>query len=385
MSFSNGDWPRTDLANSINTAKMGKRSFLSALTGLGFSSSTLSFLNPSDIDSAASDQAPIVLGFSRDNSNNYSAVKKNVPADWYNDILAARRVKEKLAKEWSEVPGVNAISVNGAKFGGRGSKVELHISERERERLLGHVPESRNGVPIDVIGSDPVSPDSCSTSNLNSDYGSSIPGGVVCGASSGDEESGSLMPEVIGDTDSGSAGSSYFLTALHLFGDTNIHGDPLWHPDSNHVKIGDVVKTHCYDDLVLVDPKYHSPEQKIAEEPAPDVTGHFAKDGAAAHSASDDLVYKMGATSCLTYGHLWNHDVLVTGGYGCLPRDHNLHWGESTDSQGGDSGGPIYTHSPETTSEEWIMGVNQFSNSSGNYAGGMSAYAIHNSHGYIFG
>lgn len=91
---------------------MSRRQLLSSLVGVGFTRLTANYLTKDDIDNAASDQVPIVVGFhSEDPHSERTAHTEYVPADWYNNFRHAIQVKHRLTKTLGQLPGIVSVGV----------------------------------------------------------------------------------------------------------------------------------------------------------------------------------------------------------------------------------------------------------------------------------
>ncbi|MFC6962934.1 hypothetical protein ACFQL7_06410 [Halocatena marina] len=75
--------PSADKIHTKTYPGMSRRRLLSSLLGVGFTHSTASHLTKADIDTAASDEVPIVVGVhSETPSSQRTPIKRYVPADW---------------------------------------------------------------------------------------------------------------------------------------------------------------------------------------------------------------------------------------------------------------------------------------------------------------
>lgn len=369
--------------NEQHSGVSRRRLLRTIAAGVG-STATALYINSDDVEAAASDEVPIVIGFeSKDPDRpheSFGPVKKNVPADWYNDLQHARQVKAQINENFGKRPDVIGIGVVTGKYGGHSAYIEIDVLPEHVDTARGELPEQVDNVPIEVTASGVPTPDSCNTY----DFGSTVPGGVQCEAGIGDEPIGTLMSRLYD-----SSGNHRFCTAQHLFkvsgtNRTNYDGEDLHHPTDAYARIGEVVSSHCYDDIVVAAPRNsHSPERRIEDASPSAVNGQFTKDGLADLDAAGENLHKIGRTTCHTSGSIKAIDWTIWSGYGCLPRDHQVKWGSGSDSEGGDSGAAVYHENPNNSSYIWIASVDQYSNDgSGDYVGGTSAYSIKNQHGY---
>jgi len=349
--------------------------------GTGAVASSFSLMIP--VQAGASDHTSIIIGYERTNpdapAEGLTPVEKDVPDDWYEDLQRARRAKAKIRQEFGGRTGVVGVGLEPGKYGGENASVQVDVLPDYLSELGGAVPEGVGDVPVRVVEGSGITPDGHSPcddglSNCNDyDHFSQIPGGMICEA----DETGTLMSRMYDENN-----NPRFATAGHLFDAKDATGESLYHPDSSHDAIGEVVRSHCYDDFVLAAGRNsHSALGEIEGVTPTDVNGHFSKNGVNDLMASDEYIKKMGQTSCQTCGTVESTEY-IHWGYGCTPKDAQVVWGEASDSQAGDSGAPVFHENPNNSSYQWIVSFDLWSGSFS--AGGTSAYSIVNTHGYSF-
>lgn len=372
--------PKTDDVHNEPLSSMGRRRFLSVVTGAGFAIGTAKYLTPEDFEVAASDQVPIVYGMARSNPDDLDSLeprKKLVPADWYNDLQAATRVKEKV--DFIHWDGVKGVGVIPGEYGGQNASVEVDILHRKADQLHGRIPEEIDGVPIDLREVGEGKPGGC---NQN-DAGENVPGSMVC---VGDANSpvGTLAAPLIKN------GKPYFSTCKHIFEGTGseVTGKLLFHPDKNSAAIGEIVDTHCFDDFVVADPiNIHTPDTRIEGASPDEVIGQFSKSGLSDLKAQGEPLHKIGITTCHTKGQIGSVDA-QTSHYGCVPKDGQVTWGTCNDFDDGDSGSVTYHPDPDNPNS-FIM-IGSFCNAREpedlgcDFTWGTGAYRIRNQWGYHF-
>jgi len=368
------------------TSRMSRRKLLNTLASVGFALPTAIHITSEDIRAASSDEVPIVIGFDQEDPENphesFTPVKKNVPADWYNNLQEARKAKEEAIDEYSDIPYIIGIGPRSPKHGGENAKLEIDVEEDKLDKAVDTLPEQINNIPVEIVPSGRGSPDSCNTS----DDGKWIRGGNQCYAEDGEGNEGTLLPRMYN-----SDGKRRFATAQHLFNSddddkTDYTGKKLYHPTESHDAIGEVTESHCHDDFVICDElNDHYPQRAIKGVSPETVSGQWTKDGLSDLEADDKKLRKMGRTSCETKGEIKNVDKYAWPGFGCRPRDHQVAWGEGSDSEDGDSGAPVFHEHPDEYRYLWIASMISWSDDgSGDYVAGTSAYSIKNSHGYHF-
>lgn len=370
------DYPKLEQIHSKRTSTMTRRRLLSTLLGVGFSATAAGHLTTDDLKAAATDQIPIVEGFSSDDPKKpvetFTAKKRNVPVDWYNDLQQARKVKEDVLSTYGGLDDVIGIGVKAGTFGGDNASVQVDVLPTNIAESRGTLPETVDEVPIEVNEGSEITPDACNTGDF--DY--IIPGGV---RAIGDDSDGygTMMSQIYDHH-----GRQRFATARHLYSGGNANGRNLWHPSKSKTPVGEVVRAHCYDDLVLaVSLNGHAPQRRIEDANPELVNGQFSRDGLSTLQANGERVLKVGCRTCKTGGQI--HNVNYTHfGYGCTPKHGQVRWGSGNDSKGGDSGAPVYHQNPNNSSYQWIVSLDLWSGS--NATGGTGAWRIKNRHNYHF-
>jgi hypothetical protein len=257
-------------------------------------------------------------------------MKKNVPADWYNDVQHAEKVRDAL--DLHKNAGVNEVDVRPAKYGGRSSYIEVGVSpELARgnglvpETAKSAIPESHSGVEIKLkeVG---VGKMACYTG----DYGSTIPGGAVC--RSGVGSSGTFSSAMFKNNN-----GPYFATNAHLWAGAS---NPTTSYDMNHnssnEKVADIIEANCQLDYALGDPDNHTPQQKIVAG-GEDVTFQYTKSGINDQIGQGAHGTKRGISSCETSGEIYTANGYIGAvDKGCPNRGYQVkgEW----DIERGDSG-----------------------------------------------
>lgn len=371
--------------NEQHSGVSRRRLLRTIAAGVG-STATALYINSDDVEAAASDEVPIVIGFeSKDPDRpheSFGPVKKNVPADWYNDLQRAEDVNEKVKNRYLMREGVVGIGVSPGSYGGENSSVFVDILPKYIGELGGEIPEQVDGVPIEVQERSEITPDGhspCDSGNSNCnnyDTRPGIPGGFVCWGDR-DQGQGTFMSRMYDEN-----GNRRFATASHLFTGSDANGTDIWHPDDNSNVVATVVRTHCYQDFVLGKEKNGNyPQRRIDGANPEPVNGQFTKTGVQDLKAQGEYIHKIGVTSCKTCGLIESADYTHTG-YGCTPKDGQVKWGEGDDSQPGDSGAPVYHVNPNNSSYQWIVSFDLWSGCCS--AGGTGAWKIKNTHSYHF-
>lgn len=385
------DEPRVEQIHDEQVSGMSRRRLVQTLGALGFAGSA-AHITAEDVLAAGSDEVPIVYGFAREVDAAPSSMapgpatvprKTTVPADWYNDLQHAFDVHDRRKHEWGTVNGVRSTGVSPGRYGGENASIVVEVLREKAGESRGTVPESADGVPVEVEEVDEGYLLACSDeANYNyQDFGTYVPGGVLCdGPTTGTLECATLAPALY--TGSGDD----FVTANHVYGGqgTDHQGEPLYHPDEeNGDSLGAVEEGHCYDDFIRIDPNSdHEPVSEIEDANPRYVSGQFTKDGLSHLKGLDARLRKWGITTGYTAGYINKIDA-TTWNYGCTPKDGQLKWGNEFDAKPGDSGSVNYYPDPEWP-DTYIMvgGFNNYNTGSEIY--GTGAWSVKNHHGFTF-
>lgn len=155
-----------------NESKLTRRRVFKIASAAGFSSVTASFLTVDDVKAMSSDEISISL----DTEGEY---KTNVPADWYEWLLRARKVNKEIKGRWEDRNGVIGVGVSPGKRDGDNPHVIVTIDKQSdvKEEVRGEVSEEENGVRIDIKEGDRRKrrPTSCNSDFYHLDP---LPGGL---------------------------------------------------------------------------------------------------------------------------------------------------------------------------------------------------------------
>lgn len=360
---------------------ISRRGLLKSFIASGACTASAIHLTTDEVDAAASDETEIVVGYSSDDPDNphetFSPVTDYVPTDWYEELLRAREVNEKLKSKYIGREGIVSQSVLAGVLGGETASIEFGIAPDAAGEPASVLPEMVNGIPIKTTERSRPTPDSCSTCYNSGDYYSTIPGGVRGVGTRSSGECGTLASRVYD-----SSGNYKFATAHHLYSGTDVSGEDLYHPSTSDPRIGYVDNSLCGDDTVIVEPDNHTPERRVDGGLNEDITGQYTMDGIDQLKSNNIAVHKVGCTSGYTSGAIHSSNTTYTYGYGCIPRYGQVTWGTSSDSQGGDSGALVAAVGDDSNVSDWAVSMDQWSNDS--HVGGVGAYRLLNKHGYHF-
>lgn len=369
--------PRVQDIHKKKLSKMGRRCFSKTLLGLGFSATTAATITAEDVRGASSDQVPISIGLTTDET-------KNVPADWYNDYQQAERVNQRVRFIDRHTDIVGQWLVPGD-YGGKNSRINVEIRMDSTANPRGVIPEQVEGVPIEVTEVGERKPvDGC---HGGDDYGSDVPGGVQVASPDG---GGSGGPRVLNTDDD----VEYFGTCQHIY-DTcgsNTEGRKLYHPYGGD-SVGKVETALNFEDFVAVNTNSsHDPLPKIAKPDSTpsdpsyfDITDSFTKDSLSDRKAAGKGVRKVGVASCQTFGDLKQISGTVVDDNTCTgEKKGQVQWGQDNDVTSGDSGSVAFAEE----NGNWYVSslVNgQSPTDAYSYVFGTGIYRIKDKSGYYYG
>lgn len=324
---------------------MGRRQLIKTLSTVGFSVAAAAHITADDVKAAASDQVPIVVGYSSgDDPDNPQPVTKNVPADWYNGYRHATKVHQKHTDRLLDIEGVKSVLFDPGEYGGVSSSLTVLIHRNHEEKARGKIPTEINGVPVEVGLVDGYELGCGSLSYNSGHYPLECPGSVQVCANDGDV--GTLSGRIY-DRDTG---ESYFLVPNHLYteGD-NIapYDEPLYQPNTNYDALGTVAGNDCWYDVLWLDPaNAHEPMDEIEDaSPSRYVNGWFSRAGLSDLKSAGEPVEKYGCRTGRTSGQIESTDA-ATSFYGCNTKYGQLAQGDSSDFNDGDSGSMAYHGEP---------------------------------------
>jgi hypothetical protein len=346
-------YPSTDKIHSETYPGMSRRRLLSTLPGLGFTQITAEYLSKEDIDGAASDEVPIVVGFHSDDPHaERKPHKKYVPADWYNDFRHATQVKQHISDQIGRLPGVASVGVIPGKRGGNNSRLIVRIQDNYFDDILGDVPVRVKDVEVEVESVGRYTPMSCTSDLQGWDwFESSIYGGYEVKGDASDPVGSVGSPAF-------KNGHRYLATCQHIFSDANNTGKTLRSPGG--VALGTVWRDRCKEDYVMVDlnSDYHI-ERKISHSGYNKVTGHFSYDGLGDLRSWGANTQKVGRTTCrTTFSEIQSTADTIYTAPGCVPKPYSVFHKDnssSNDQKGGDSGSISYHTSPNNNDNCWLI------------------------------
>lgn len=329
--------PKVQQITNERVSGMGRRRFLKALSAAGITGASASYLTAGDVEAAASDEVPIVYAYRHEDPTRPEAgvetKVKYVPADWYNELEHARRVRRSMGLE--NLDGVVEAGVATGKYGGRSAHIDIGIAREAAQRagttfeeVASRIPASREGVEVKIreVGMPEL------TNCYNSDYGDNVPGSAIIKNTDGGY--GTLTGGVY---DSG-AGPK-FVTNQHIY--NSVSDDSMFHDDTSDTSVAEIYETKCNLDYVLGNPANgHSATQEIAGTSLT-INYQYSRNGIDDLIAQDETAKKHGVRTCETSGK-----IVKSGGYigavddGCSDRDFQVKGEWKIDD--GDSGSATY-------------------------------------------
>jgi hypothetical protein len=368
----------------VKTHKLTKRRLMKILSAAGLCSASIKFVSTDDVKASDSDQVTISI----DNSGER---KKQVSADWYDQLVRARRVKNKMQNTWLDPNGNDKDKYDDV-FGvwldaGTGSNnphVILTVDKNSdtKGETRGEIPEREEEVRIAVEEAaqdyEPACDDKCKNST------DAMPGGLEICINNG---CGTLGPKMI-DYDT----NNYKLsTAAHVASTDNkcgsdLIGDPVYHCGDYY--IGDVEYIDHDHDICVID-------TKSSTEPLPEIWNpedHSDRYGEIKNSLSaggvdywmenDRKLWKYGVSSCYSWGRVSARGKREKAGdYSpCAGAwEDCVRWGSINDLDAGDSGSVAFGADPDSND---FFACSQNSWRWWNYTAGPAAYAILDHHDY---
>ncbi|WP_248911008.1 hypothetical protein [Halocatena marina] len=359
---------------------MSRRRLLSSLLGAGFTQSTASYLTKADIDTAASDEVPIVVGFhSETPSSQRTPIKRYVPADWYNDFRHATQMKDRLTKLLRGLSGIVSIGVIPGDRGGENAKLLVRIQHTLFDSMLGEIPVHIGGVAVTVEAIDEITPLSCRQrlQGWNASQ-SSIYGGY---AISGDNSTpiGSVGAPAFKN------GRRYLATTQHIFAGSNASGKTLKHPDGT--ALGTVEAAKCREDFAMVrlNSNYHI-ERSIRYSGYNGIAGHYSSDGIGYLKSHNVKTQKVGQSTCrTTFARIQSIANTIYTAPGCVPKPYTVvHKSNSNNKlKRGDSGAISFHEAPNNSNKCWLISFMNYEDSGKNTVFGTGLYRLAN-FGYHF-
>jgi hypothetical protein len=367
-------FPETDKIHNKTYPGMSRRKLLSTLPGLGFTQITSEYLTKEDIDGAASDEVPIVVGFHSDDPHaERKPYKQYVPADWYNGFRHATQVYQRVAKNLGSIPGVVSVGVIPGELGGDNSRLIVRIQEYDIDTVLGDIPVRIDGVEVDVESVEGFKPMSCTSDLQGWDwFESSIYGGYEVQGNSSNPV-GSVGAAAFKN------GRRYLATCQHIFSGSDNTGETLRSPGGN--ALGTVAADRCKEDYVMVDVNSdHYIEREISHSGYSGVTGHFSYDGLGRLKSQGANTQKVGRTSCrTTFAKIQATAETIFTAPGCLPKPYSVFHKDnssSNDQQGGDSGAISFHASPQNNNKCWLVSFMNYEDTGSDDVFGVGMYRL---------
>lgn len=265
---------------------------------------------------------------------------KAVPESWADHWTHAERVNDAAQSDWMSEPGIKTIGLSRSeqRYGGKpGFRIRVGVTDE----FEGRLPESREGIPVEVVRESPVDYGGCGVTKDTND----IPGGVSMETSDDDgdcdQSFGTLGCKVSKD------GSDYMMTACHIYGGgqdpcpSGISGGESAYHMGDY--FGEVAEWDEEEDWLLLDTDdYETFDDQIWDPGAGervDMVAWFTEAGVADLISTDELVRKIGVTLGREWGYV--EQKSISSGWDCVDWD-----GEGVevdiDFAQGDSGGPVW-------------------------------------------
>lgn len=141
----------SDLQNK-KTSRLTRRRVMKMAGAAGFGAATAANMTVDDVKAAASDQVTISFDIS-------GRTKKQVPADWYDQVQRAKKATERIKEKYmgrEGIVGIGRDAGGGARGNGNPSvNVVLDSGSNAKDERRGELPERANGTPVKIEEQDP--------------------------------------------------------------------------------------------------------------------------------------------------------------------------------------------------------------------------------------
>ncbi len=374
MMLDDYDRPSTDTIHTETAPGMSRRRLLSSLLGVGFTQMSAKYITQDDIDGAASDEVPIVIGFHSDDPHREpTPYKRYVAADWYNDFIHATRLKHRVEQSLGATPGVISVGVSPGELGGDNSRLIVRLQDSEIGRMMGEVPTRIEGVKIDV---EPVTGfESLSCTNTLRNWSSStstIRGGYEVWGNS-NAPIGTVGAPAFKN------GQRYLATCQHIFSGSNASGSTLKHPDGT--ALGTVKHTKCKEDYAMVKLNGgYRMKRAIRYSGYNGISGHYSYDGLGHLKSRGANTRKVGRTTCRTsFAKIQTTAETIYTAPGCLPKPYSVFHKDNSsgsDLKRGDSGSISLYESPNNSNRCWLISFMNYEDGNTNDVFGTGIYRL---------
>lgn len=386
--------------SSIHSKKLDRftrRRLLQTLSTAGISSAALGLLDVETVRGAASDQVPISLD-TEGNTTTY------VPADWYDRLVTARRVKDEIGDQF--LPDQASDRAKGAVQQVRDAVVgvwldagtgnaEPHIvvsvdeSAPGRGDAAGTVPETKRGIDVEVEYTEREEELTDCSPNQKSDT-SDMPGGLSVTFSTSNGSAQGTLTSRVWDRD---GYQTKLMTAAHVPENatdgqcgSDLEGMDAYH---NGDKIGEVDFVNHENDIAVIEPSNTTPLDEVWNpedfSETYDVRDTMSKDGVDTFMSQDNEVKKYGVGRCYGEGKITARGKKERAYYNesCTKywRDC-IRWGTFNSIGAGDSGSIAFGENPDGSG---YLATNINSWRWWDYSAGPAGYAIDDAHDYYWG
>lgn len=261
---------------------------------------------------------------------------KEVPGEYWEHVEKVHRLQEQLRTRYSTPnpeTGIDGIGIGSQEDTIQGRlKSKLLVYVKQGNEVTVDVPETIEGIPVEMKEWESVEPDSCEDVCNKSTF-DPLPGGVPVDE---DDNSGPGTTTCMVER----SGTYYMMTARHIFGcEPNNVKAYNYKPSQNY--IGEIADYSTPDDWAIVplasDSDISEFENEIVSQPGV-LAGHVTKSGLQDLKDNKTTVYHQGWRTCETSGVVEAIDQ---------PDDpcgltHEVFVKLSTCTMSGDSGGPHF-------------------------------------------
>lgn len=303
--------------------KLTRRRVLDALTAAGVAPVAASRITVDDVKAADDDQIPISLDVKGE-------LKYNVPADWYDRLVHARDVRDKVNRNHGHRGSIYGIGINPGRKGGENPQIIIHFDEdsEEKEKDKNDTPDERDGVKIKKEEVPPVKPANCPDTdrydNICNNYdcrtlpeGDNIPAGPLVDVTWPGGGWGAHTSRMM---DNNATYHSSWMFAAHQVPDCEVQRQDVYHQpalDNNDwYTMGEIAEiypeydmaiieaTRGVDDDVLPSPYVHEASDLQNGAVYGPIEHTMSKDGVALWRNESRSVFQYSPRSCLLSGEV---------------------------------------------------------------------------------
>lgn len=387
--------------------KLTRRRIMKYLTAAGMTPVAASRITVDDVKAADSDQVPISLDVEGE-------IKKNVPADWYDQLIKTRDVRDRVGNNHGHRKSVISVGYSG----GEGTEnphlvITFNKNSDQKEKDKSETPEERDGIEIKKQEVEPPEPHNCPDSTrydlICDDYdcrplpvGDNIPGGTLADITYVGHGWGGITSRTMDNN--ATYHNSWMITAHQAncaANRENVYHQPAKDGGEGY-KIGELAEVHPQyavaiieatrgvDDDILPSPYVHESSNIHSGDVYGPIENTMSQDGVDIWRREERLVFRYGPRSCYADGKIQtidkNYSVDDSLGW-CASEIKEVIKMKNMESDSGDSGSLEWGYySPDDVYLGISMHITSESGGllSGPTSVGTAGYRINNDLGYYW-